>query len=502
MLLNGKTQFNTLLTKAAEVLDIPDHVYEDATLKYEEVGEWLSAEGSALTGYEPEIYVQGSFRLGTVIHPITDADEYDIDLVCRLAIKKEQTTQADLKDLVGARLKQHAELSKILSPSRRCWNLNYPSEKQMPAFHMDVLPAIPNLERQPTGLLLTDTELKLWQKSNPKAYADWFYSRMETVFQARRAALAEALAANIEDVPEWQVKTPLQITVQILKRHRDIYFQKTPDIKPVSIILTTLAARAYNGEADIMDALSGILQVIEARWGQPGYVENRGGRWWVANPVEPDENFAHKWNEYPDRREAFQKWLWQVKADFTRAQKSTTLTEAVDVLSPAIGRRTVLTAARDLGIPTTTVMLPAAANTAIQVPPLGDASHCQYPQWPVIPSYKASIHCDVYSKKYGHRKLWGLTSSRPVSKGVGLKFVVKTNTPAPYDVRWQVVNTGAEAINDKAPRGDFYDSEPGQIGTRWESTKYAGTHWAEGFVIRDGQCVARTGKLYVKVRGR
>ncbi|MBW7926626.1 MAG: nucleotidyltransferase [Fimbriimonadaceae bacterium] len=498
MLLNDKIQFNNLLTKAATALDIPDHVYEDATLKYEEVGEWLAADDSTLKAYTPEIYVQGSFRLGTVVHPINDADEYDIDLVCHLTMGKEQTTQADLKEMVGARLKKHAELVKILNPSRRCWTLDYPAEKQMPAFHMDVLPAIPNTESPPTGLLLTDTELRLWQKSNPKAYAEWFYGRMKVIFQTRRAALAESLAAKVEDVPDWQVKTPLQIAVQILKRHRDIYFQKSPDVKPVSIIITTLAARAYAGEADVMEALSGIIRVIVTNWGKPGYVEDRNGRWWVENPVEPGENFADKWNEYPERREAFYKWLERVKSDFAAAQTKRTLNEAVETLTPVLGKRAVMAAARDLGVADAS-MLPAVINASPQVPALGDARHCQQPQWPVVPTYKASIQGDVYAKEHGRHKLWGL-SSRPVPKGVGLKFTVKTNAPFPYEVKWQVVNTGAEALAHNSPRGDFYASDKGINGTRWESTAYAGTHWVEGFVIKGGQCVARTGKLYVKVR--
>jgi hypothetical protein len=498
MLLNNKIQFNSLLTKAATALDIPDHVYEDATLKYEEVGEWLAADDSALKDYAPEIYVQGSFRLGTVVHPITDADEYDIDLVCHLTMRKEQTTQADLKEMVGARLKKHTELAKILEPSRRCWNLNYPSNKQMPAFHMDVLPAILNLESPPTGLLLTDTELRLWQKSNPKAYADWFYNRMKVIFQTRRAALAESLAAKVEDVPEWQVKTPLQIAVQILKRHRDIYFLKTPEVKPVSIVITTLAARAYSGDEDVMDALGGIIRVIETNRGKPGYVENRNGRWWVANPVEPGENFADKWNEYPERREAFYLWLERVKADFASAQTKRTLNEAVDTLTPVLGKRSLMAAARDLGI-TSTAMLPAVINTAIQVPTLGDTRHCQRPLWPEQLIYRASIHGDVYNSKQAKHKLWGLTS-RPVPKRVWLKFNVQTNVPYPYEIQWQVVNTGAEAIAANAPRGDFYSSDQGLNGTRWESTAYAGTHWVEGFVIKDSQCVARTGRLYVKIR--
>ena len=278
-------EFDNLLVKTALALDIPDHVYEDATLKYEDVGDWLGAEDSEILRYAPEIYVQGSFRLGTVVRPMKEEDEYDIDLVCHLVINKEQTTQKDLKEMVGGRLKKRDDLERILKPSRRCWTLEYPPENQMPRFHMDVLPAIPNIERPPTGILLTDTELKLWQKSNPRAYSDWFYERMKLIYQEKRAAFAESIQAKVEEVPEWQVKTPLQTAVQILKRHRDIHFQDRKDVKPVSVIITTLAAHAYDNQSGVYDALSSIVQKIEANWGKPEFVENRNGKCHVCRPV-------------------------------------------------------------------------------------------------------------------------------------------------------------------------------------------------------------------------
>ena len=43
--------------------------------------------------------------------------------------------------------------------------------------------------------------------------------------------------------------------------------------------------------------------------GMPKYIENRNGKWWVKNPVDKDENFADRWNEYPERRLAFLRWF-------------------------------------------------------------------------------------------------------------------------------------------------------------------------------------------------
>lgn len=75
-----------------------------------------------------------------------------------------------------------------------------------------------------------------------------------------------------------------------------------------------------------------------------------------------------------------------------------------------------------------------------------------------------------------------------------------SNVKPPYLIKWQVVNTGAEAVEAKGLRGEFYEGEGNYGTTRWESTLYRGTHWIEAFVIKHGVCVARSGRVYVMIR--
>jgi hypothetical protein len=482
-------ELSNLLAAIAETLDIPDSVYEDAVLKYEDVGAWLAAEDSDLRDFTPQIYPQGSFRLGTVIRPLSDSDEYDIDLVCHLAIAKDATTQSRLKKIIEGRLRKRDDLAAKLEECRRCWRLNFPAQ-----FHMDVLPAIPNVERQPTGILLTDTELVRWQKSNPIAYAEWFYGRMRVIFLEKRAALARELQESIDEVPEWQVKTPLQRAVQLFKRHRDFYFQNNLDARPVSIIITTLAAHAYRNQADLQNALRDIIRDM------PRFIEKRGDKWWVANPVDPDENFADKWNEYPDRRLAFLRWLDRLGQDLIDNLHGKTIKEAALDLSPVLGRRVLTKAASSVGVQLPAIAQPMVIKEA-SAPDLSDARHCQQPIWPQQLSYKATIKAGVYRSIESTRKLWDLTK-RPLPKDVALRFAVTTNVPRPYKVEWQVVNTGAEAARAQQLRGDFYRDDDTTANHRWETTAYAGTHWVEAFIIKNGICVARSGRVLVRVRDR
>ena len=232
-------------------------------------------------------------------------------MVGRLRIVKHSISQTELRENVGAGLVAYVSIGPEGRPKlhegKRCWTLEYPSDR----FHIDVLPAIPDLEGGGDALLLTDKDLRAWQHSDPIGYADWFYRRMADEFAQLREEAAYAMkAASVEDVPEWRVKTTLQRTVQALKRHRDIYFQRRPEQRPASIIITTLAARSYTGGG----SLSSILVDVLTR--MPQFAQKRDGVWWVPNPVQPAENFADRWREHPELADSFFAWLRQARSDF------------------------------------------------------------------------------------------------------------------------------------------------------------------------------------------
>ena len=130
-------------------------------------------------------------------------------------------------------------------------------------------------------------------------------------------------------------KTPLQRSIQILKRHRDIMFAEDQDDRPISIIISTLAARAYNDEANLLDALQIIID------GMPRYIENRNGVSWVSNPVNPLENFADKWRAHPQRETKFRQWLLQVRNDLKAALGKSDVSEMAEGLKPRFGDRIV-----------------------------------------------------------------------------------------------------------------------------------------------------------------
>lgn len=313
---------NQYLDQIATELDISDTDFKEAEEHYLAIGEWLGGDGSNLAVYRPVIYPQGSFALGTVVKPL-GRDEYDIDLVCHLSISPSAVTPVVLKKLVGERLRQHGTYATMIEEKNRCWRLNYAGE-----FHMDILPAIPDNSRGTNAILIPDRQLSCWTQSNPKGFAAWFGQRM--IVQLTK--LAEARGANVQDLPVYSVRTPLQRAIQLLKRHRDSRFNggALADDKPISMIITTLAAQIYQGEADIFSAMTNIVNTLAAYSPllvQGGQVQERiakmgiiakgqDSRWYIPNPVNPDENFADKWHEDKDRKaKAFFQWVSWLQTD-------------------------------------------------------------------------------------------------------------------------------------------------------------------------------------------
>jgi hypothetical protein len=349
-----KQQFNEILEEMGNNLDITQSQYNAAVTSYQAVGLHLAKHDSPLGKYSPEILPQGSFMLGTMIKPIHEDDDLDIDLVCQLVGKEANWTQFDLKRIVGEQLRSHATYAGMIKEpeGRRCWTLEYSEQAN---YHMDILPSIVDsgyriiLEKAFSanelanidGLALritdnqtinykTDTNHLNWLKSNPFGYARWFFDRASLHF-------VKSFSESVQPVPEYsQEKLPLQRVVQILKRHRDMMFDG--DIqKPISIIITTLAAQAYGKELNLLDALSNIVATM------PNFIEERyspeHGKVikWIRNPINEEENFADKWIEFPKRQENFMKWMKQVQNDLAEAQGRTGISNIQESLQKSFG---------------------------------------------------------------------------------------------------------------------------------------------------------------------
>lgn len=289
-------------SKIAEELNITQTMLEKAINSYEAVGEWL---GSGIL-YTVKIMPQGSINLGTVIKPISDLDDYDVDLVCLLE-NGYYLSLKEIKNIVGNRLKENKVYKDKLEPEgKRCWTMQYDE------FHMDILPCVPKsiMEPNQTAIKLTHKNGYIYEErySNPSEYHNWFEERMKNILLEEKEIYAKRNEVSIEEVPTYKIHTPLQQAIQLLKRHRDICFENNDDA-PISIIITTLSALSYDGERNVYEALKNIIKKM------PLFIKKEGNLFKIQNPVMPEENFADKWNSNPNKAKAFFNWLKQAQKD-------------------------------------------------------------------------------------------------------------------------------------------------------------------------------------------
>jgi hypothetical protein len=488
----GAENVCAVLVRRIDDLDLPPSLHDVAEQQYDQVGQFLANQPG---GPGWDVYPQGSFRLGTVVRPL--AGEFDLDMVCRLEVGKDDVSKKDLKRAVGEALGQYMEAHRGVpgSPyeyveSRRCWTLHYEAE-----FHMDVLPAIPNVDTPPSGILLTDKNLLKWQHSDPIKYADWFHERKGQEFLRRKAVLAAEARKSVGEFPDWMVKTTLQRVVQLLKSHRDLYFKDALDDRPPSILITTLAAQAYEGGDDLFTA---VLQAVAK---MPDFIElgMTGPR--VMSPVA-DENFADKWREYPARHRAFTAWLTQVGVDLDEAARQGTPEGMVARLGDGFGAEQIRKAAMAVREEAKTVYRGArpALGVVASTRPSGTGRHPaaapreQYisERFPIQRTHAVEITCDVTEPTYPNRaaRRWALKSAGgKVDKQRELLFrVTRTDVPEPFQLFWKVRNHGAEAERVDGLRGELMPDD----GTRQrkESTLYTGFHYMECYIVKNGVCVA------------
>ena len=88
---------------------------------------------------------------------------------------------------------------------------------------------------------------------------------------------------------------------------------------PISIVITTLAAQAYERTCTFvfdtnLDALVNTIRMM------PHFIERRvvqgHAQYWVPNETTQGENFADRWNTEPTRAKAFFTWHAKALSDF------------------------------------------------------------------------------------------------------------------------------------------------------------------------------------------
>lgn len=557
-------QLNDVLSQVAIELDIPPHKYAEAMNRFEAIKRHLEAGDYRDATPPPAVYLQGSICLGTVIRPIEGGNDcgYDVDIVCEVDREKDGDDPKDLKNEVGAEVKGYANENNMEGPhnGKRCWALTYAPDSEGIGFHIDILPCLPdpdagghishvNLSQGAADWQYTRTTIAItnrnddvsppehdWRSSNPVGFARWFknicdpgYAHVDNLRQKRLLFETYSERPNFpynwaQDIPDALVRTPLQRAIQIMKRHRDIRFNQISEDKqnhkPISMIITTLAARLYEGKASQYQTTRSVLRfIVETLAQHAALIENRvlledvgrmqliqrvGDKWYIPNPVNPHypgdpddkgENFADRWHEDNHAKaKAFFRWVEWLRADLDsllNSGKDVTVVERT--LANAFGDDLATRALNHLGMNTDGTHAATLMETSSTAASHFDVPHREHPKWPASLTHEVTI--EARATRQGWRTLLSKLGFKKITKRYSLRFEAKTKVREPYEVYWQVVNTGTEAESRGQLRGSIFQGGLVQK----EDTEYTGFHWVECFIVKDGILVARSGEFVVNI---
>lgn len=324
MILEDKrTQLDDLLDQMAEELQLDESRYNRIIKHYEAVKKWIEEDENFFKPFKYDVYPHGSVRILTTVKPI-GKDEFDLDIAIHLKTQWASHTPEKVYKELKRRLEEHETYKTMLEAKNRCIRLNYSGD-----FHMDILPGIQEEETDDDKLRIPDRELGHWVSSNPRGYAKWFLGQANMV---KQSLLEKALRAENVPVDDFEKKKPLQRAVQLIKRYRDIYFQKDDTYKTSSIVLTTVAGQFYNGEDSIYDTVDGIITSIRTK-----ISATPGVRIKVLNPVNEEEDFTDKWEAEPKYYTEFQKFCDYLFKEWQALKKENGIIEESRVLKGLFG---------------------------------------------------------------------------------------------------------------------------------------------------------------------
>ncbi|RON51770.1 nucleotidyltransferase domain-containing protein [Pseudomonas frederiksbergensis] len=312
---NEEMQWEIFIVSMLKKLELSPENHAKACRRYAQFAHHI-AQKLGVDDDDVHVVVQGSMRTQTTIAG-DGREKFDLDVVVKLSGPRFERLRdsGPFFEAFGEALEGLEGAGKP-EAKNRCWRLPYPNEP----FYFDVTPAIP-LSQHITGAnLRVRDEEQGWSPSNPEEFADWFCTIADKRFIFRRSLNKAAMdSAKVDPIPDQPIGIDdvLRRMVQLMKLHRDSYYKKQSDArrvaKPISVILVTLAAKAYDEMAlsGQYVGCSAIEVALELVTRMPAFIQ-RGREIRVENPAMigvHGENFAEKWNtDGGVRDQEFQTW--------------------------------------------------------------------------------------------------------------------------------------------------------------------------------------------------
>ncbi len=336
-------------------VDITFSMFKNAESKYNALSCYLGRHIELNTN----IYAQGSFALGTVVRPIKDGKDadYDLDFICEVDIDKNEIDASLLRSIIENALSDGELYGGKMEVSDECITIHYAEENGV-GFSIDIVPAThesrenkkrlagktdrPDLIEDSIAIPMGTIGRYEWITNNPKGFKKWFEEINKPFLEYSRQNIRKSILETkgdyntVEEIPDEVLRSSVQRAIQILKRNRDLFYQKFSDLKPNSAIINVLVANVAKGCAPDIGALD-LLELVlndlsecakvfydiqhEKNTLKSKTICKQNGDWYIANPANPEDNLANKWNVDSSIVDKFFLWVDAARNDLVNSME-------------------------------------------------------------------------------------------------------------------------------------------------------------------------------------
>lgn len=275
-----------IIFNICEKLQLSKRLYEQAMERYDTVTAILQSD-KIFDRIQLNVYPHGSFRLKTTVKPLS-REEYDLDFVVELPSTESMSPQELYSHIVRI-LRNDGIHTNMVELKSRCVRIKYKND-----FHMDIMPG-KQINANTGEIIVPDRDLKMWyHHSNPIGFAKWFENQARTGILREIQALRKA-QFSIEPISEQEITErlePLCRAVQLIKRYRDLYCERTGEEPVRSIVICTLMGHITDFAGDTLGIIHTFCQYVNNLISQSSINKPFD----VKNPVV-DEVLTEKWHE-------------------------------------------------------------------------------------------------------------------------------------------------------------------------------------------------------------
>jgi hypothetical protein len=315
-----------LLADVAEKIQLNSRAYERAVDRYNRIAAFLSSVVSGIADRSPIIYPQGSFRVQTTISAHEDDEDYDIDLVLELVVPDFSDPDQVLQLIANAmdRGQGILQFSKCVKKNR-CVTIEYSD------MHLDITPAVLLDASNPRVVQIFDRHPDRPDHpiANPEGFAQWFEQRVLPLEILQKRGV-QAHTAPVPDQKPMEQKPIRLLSIQLLKRYRDLASDRRSYNRCPSVLLSKLAAEAPS-DAGLFDDLRRAAIHLAASISQiPPH---------VPNPRCDRDILSDRWPENAHDRDQFARDLRYLNARLGELEEQGSQVEKKRILEELFGER-------------------------------------------------------------------------------------------------------------------------------------------------------------------